>query len=376
MDRDMWEKIVLNLLSNALKFTFEGGVTIAVRNGGGAAELIVSDTGIGIPAAELPHIFERFHRVAGARGRTIEGSGIGLALVQELVKMHEGTIDVQSEPGCGTTFSVRIPFGARHAAEATGAHPAAPTTIRPDIFVQEAERWVEDGEPVSAPVDAPEKPEKVLLADDNPDMRQYVARLLGHRYIVTTAANGDDALASALADPPDLILSDVMMPGLDGFALLRELRARPETRTIPIVLVSARAGEESRVEGLSSGADDYLIKPFTARELLARVGAHLAMRRRRRQAEAALAHSQATLQSFYDSSPLLMGVVAMDSDVVEPVYFNRATAQFPDPPPLDPIWREKFRHSRESGRPVHFEYEHVLRFGPFLVQRHGQFSRR
>ena len=170
--------------------------------------------------------------------------------------------------------------------------------------------------------------ERVLLADDNADMREYVTRLLGVRYQVVTASNGSEALQSAVTEPPDLILSDVMMPGLDGFELLKELRARAETKTIPVILLSARAGEESRVDGLGAGADDYLIKPFTARELLARVAAHLAMRQRRMEAEEGLKESQATLQSFYDSSSFLMGVVELEGDQIVAVYCNAATAKF------------------------------------------------
>jgi signal transduction histidine kinase/CheY-like chemotaxis protein len=201
-------------------------------------------------------------------------------------------------------------------------------------------------------------------------MREYVERLLRYRYHLVTVSNGEEALRAALANPPDLILSDVMMPVLDGFGLLRELRDHHETSTIPVVLVSARAGEESRVEGLDAGADDYLIKPFTARELLARVGAHLAMSRRRQAAERALQESQATLQSFYDSSPLMMGVVELDGEAILPLYSNLATEKFFDVPPgtfagtgsiqrpADALWAEKYRESRLAGKPVHFEYEH------------------
>jgi PAS domain S-box-containing protein len=385
VDRDMWEKIVLNLLSNALKFTFEGSVTVRLSATDGFVELAVSDTGTGIPASELPHIFERFHRVQGARGRTIEGTGIGLALVQELVKLHSGSIDVESEVSQGSTFRVRIPLGAAHlprerlqaAREVSSAAPGS------EMFVREALRWFDDGIDLTAGQPAKAQPghvatapaECILLADDNPDMRQYMQRLLSERYRVQAVARGDEALRAALADPPDLILSDVMMPGLDGFDLLKQLRERPETKTIPVVLVSARAGEESRVEGLAVGADDYLIKPFTARELLARVGAHISMSRRRREAEVALQESQATLQSFYDSSPLLMGVIEIDGEDIVPVYCNRAAAVFFNidaadfaaqsaqslaiPRAIDDLWIAHFRQSRKEGKPVHFEYEHT-----------------
>ena len=382
VDRDMWEKIVLNLLSNALKFTFTGSVTVQLRSAGEFAELTVRDTGIGIPSAELPRIFERFHRVAGAKGRTIEGTGIGLALVQELVKLHSGSIEVESEVSSGTTFQVRLPFGTAHLPKENlqAEKNLSSTALRSDMFLQEALRWLEDngGPPVDVHAGATTAPglrERVLLADDNPDMREYVERLLSERYEVTAVASGEEALRAALSNPPGLILSDVMMPGLDGFGLLKELRERPETRTIPVVLVSARAGEESRVEGLGAGADDYLIKPFTARELLARVGAHLSMSRRRREAEEALNQSQATLQSFYDSSPFLMGVIEVEGEDIVPVYCNLATARFfgveldgfPEQRSdtlgiaraTDDLWIAHYRQSRREGRSIHFEYEHL-----------------
>jgi signal transduction histidine kinase len=380
VDRDMWEKIVLNLLSNALKFTFTGSVTIGLRTGEDCAELLVRDTGTGIPAGELPRIFERFHRVAGAKGRSIEGTGIGLALVQELVKLHGGSIEVESEISRGTTFRVRLPLGASHLPKENlqAEKGLASTALRSEVFLQEALRWLEDSGNLPADVPAAAAPgprERVLLADDNPDMREYVQRLLRERYDVTAVASGEEALRAAVSHPPGLILSDVMMPGLDGFGLLRELRARPETRTIPVVLVSARAGEESRVEGLGAGADDYLIKPFTARELLARVGAHLSMSRRRRQAEEALKESQATLQSFYDSSPFLMGLVELEAEEVIPIYCNLTTARFfgveaesfarqsSDALGIaratDDLWITNYRRSQREGRSVHFEYEHA-----------------
>jgi signal transduction histidine kinase/FixJ family two-component response regulator len=373
VDRDMWEKIVLNLLSNALKFTLEGGVHVRLTGSNGHAELAVEDTGTGIPDSELEHIFERFHRVAGARGRSIEGTGIGLALVQDLVKLNGGSIAVESEVAKGSTFKVRIPFGAEHLPkESLQEADLSSTALHSDIFVQEALRWLE-GSPVSDSRQQ-QHTERVLLADDNPDMREYVTRLLSDRYQVDAVSSGDEALRAAVNHPPDLILSDVMMPGLDGFALLRELRARPETRTIPVVLLSARAGEESRVEGLGAGADDYLIKPFTARELLARVASHLSMSRRRREAEEALKQSQATLQSFYDSSSFLMGVVEIAGKEIVPIYCNAATANFygveldtfPSrtseelhiPRPIDDLWISHYRQSQREGGSVHFEYQH------------------
>ena len=290
VDRDMWEKIVLNLLSNAFKFTFDGDITVALRAAGDTATLTVRDTGIGIAAADLPHLFDRFHRVRGARGRTHEGTGIGLALVQELVKLHGGTVDVASELDHGATFTVAIPMGASHLPPdrigATRTLPATALSSAP--YVEEALRWLPEdiatdvSEPSAAAV--PTQGARVLLADDNADMRDYVRRLLSRYWTVEAVGDGQAALDAARAQSPDLVLTDVMMPRLDGVDLLRALRADPATRTIPVILVSARAGEEARVEGLEAGADDYLVKPFSARELVARVNGQLEMARVRREA--------------------------------------------------------------------------------------------
>jgi signal transduction histidine kinase len=395
IDREMWEKVVLNLLSNALKFTFAGCVTLSLSARGKQAELTVQDTGTGIPEPELPHIFERFRRVAGAKGRTMEGTGIGLALVQELVKLHGGSVTVKSEILKGTTFTILIPFGTEHLPKdrirATGdiASPA----VRSGTFVKEAVRWLSDGSGGGGWTDSGGsasslaegvRAERILLADDNADMREYVTRLLSERYRVVAVANGEEALEAALSDPPDLILSDVMMPRLDGFGLLEKLRAQAVTRTIPVILLSARAGEESRVEGLGAGADDYLVKPFTARELLARVAAHLSMSRRRQEAEDALRESQATLQSFYDSSSFLMGVVELEGEDIVPIYCNAATAAFFDtdverirsqtgpelgiPREIDDLWVRYYRQSQAEGRAVQFEYEHAKRGGKFWLK--------
>jgi signal transduction histidine kinase len=284
VDRDMWEKVVLNLLSNAFKFTFEGAIAVALRRAGDAVELSVRDTGTGIPAAELPKVFERFRRVEGARSRTHEGSGIGLALVQELVRLHGGTVSAESVEGRGSTFTVRIPLGSAHLpAERIGAARAlASTAIGAESFVEEALRWLPQSSrkavgaasPVVSAAPASARA-RILWADDNADMRDYVARLLATRYDVEAVADGEAALAAARARRPELLLADVMMPGLDGLQLVRALRADPALRSIPVILLSARAGEEARIEGFDAGANDYLYKPFSARELLARVSARL-----------------------------------------------------------------------------------------------------
>ena len=318
VDREMWEKIVVNLLSNAFKFTFEGGITVSLRRADASAELEVRDTGTGIAAEELPRLFERFHRIKGARARTHEGTGIGLALVQELVKLHRGTIDASSSPGEGTVFKVRIPLGRSHLpSDRIGAPRAlATTSVGAKPFVEEALRWLPgqprtQGSAIASAVVSDSGPmppvgvmrsERVLLADDNADLRQYLRQLLERYWTVEAVADGDEALQAALQRPPDLILTDIMMPGLDGFDLLRRLRADAATRQIPVILLSARAGEEARVEGIEAGADDYLVKPFSARELVARVRTHLELARMRHEADRAVRQSEERLRLAADAA--------------------------------------------------------------------------
>jgi PAS domain S-box-containing protein len=315
LDREMWEKIVLNLISNAFKYTLEGSVTVTVAERDGHAEFSVADTGVGIPEQELPRIFERFHRVESVHGRTHEGTGIGLALVQELVKLHGGSVAVESSVGRGTKFTVSIPFGTAHLPhDRIGADRALTSTaLHAETYVEEALRWLAPNQrEVAQPsreefelVPSQNRPNHVLVADDNADMRDYVRRLLETRYTVTTVGNGKEALDLALANPPDLVLTDVMMPELDGFELVKRLRSVPETKTIPVILLSARAGEESRVEGLDAGADDYLVKPFAARELLARVDAHLSLARMRREADEARRLSEVRLGLALESANMI-----------------------------------------------------------------------
>ncbi|MEP6578147.1 ATP-binding protein [Microcoleus vaginatus GB2-A3] len=301
VDREMWEKIVLNLLSNAFKFTLAGTITVRLQCVENWVELSVADTGVGIPSEELPHLFERFHRIKNSQGRSFEGSGIGLSLVQELVKLHSGKLDVSSTFGEGSCFTVTIPTGTAHLPpERIGAsRTLASTALGAMPYVEEAQRWLPEGDfrlPIldfeldnnptnlnQAPADRAAQ-SKILLADDNADMRDYIRRLLSGSYIVKTVADGVAALTAIKKNPPDLVLTDVMMPGMDGFELLRSLRSNLATQDIPIILLSARAGEESRIEGLEAGADDYLIKPFSGRELLARVEASLKLARLRQEA--------------------------------------------------------------------------------------------
>jgi signal transduction histidine kinase len=295
VDREMWEKIILNLLSNAFKHTFEGSITVRVRDGGEVAIVEVADTGIGIAPDQRSRIFDRFHRVPNVRSRTHEGTGIGLALVQELVRWHGGRIEVASIEGAGTTFAIAIPYGTAHLPPervARSQRESASARVGAMSYVEEALGWLPSGvtgehpavvadAAIAATADAP----RILLADDNADMREYLVRLLRERgWAVEAVGDGHAALAAIQERRPDLVLSDVMMPRLDGFALLRAVRADPATASIPVVLLSARAGEEARIDGAQAGADDYLVKPFGAHELIARIGAQLSLSRERARA--------------------------------------------------------------------------------------------
>ncbi len=392
VDRDMWEKIVLNLLSNAFKFTFEGEIEVSLSRVGNAAELRVRDTGVGIPADAIPTLFERFHRVPNTRSRTFEGSGIGLALVHELVKLHSGSMRVESEVEKGSTFIVSIPLGQDHLAgqQLGGPRSLSSTAIGGKPYVEEALRWLPDTTepfaeslppddeliPVPCPPSAGDSAtrRRILVADDNSDMRQYLVRLLAEHYAVEAVSDGQAALDSVRQRPPDLVLTDVMMPNVDGFALLGELRSDPATRTIPIILLSARAGEESRIEGVEHGADDYLIKPFSARELLARVQTHLEMARIRKDSEAALRRRTEQFETLLNEAPL--GVYLVDGDLrilaVNPparrifgtiqdavgrdfseVMHHIRKAEYAD------RVVEQFRHTLETGKP-HYVPESVI----------------
>lgn len=290
VDRDMWEKIVLNLLSNAFKFTFEGEIEVRLAVADKGVELRVRDTGVGIAAHELPLVFERFHRVEGTRARTHEGSGIGLALVQELVAMHGGDIRVESEPGRGSVFSVRLPFGLAHLPQEQvgGERTLSSTATRATVFVEEVSGWLmrEDAPLLHAATEAEatNEPAHLLIADDNLDMREHLARILRKYWSVTTTGDGVRALAALRERRFDLVISDVMMPQMDGFELLRAIKTDLAALDIPVILLSARAGEEARIAGLEAGADDYLVKPFSARELIAQVRSQLALQQARREA--------------------------------------------------------------------------------------------
>ncbi len=378
VDSEMWEKIVFNLLSNAFKFTFVGEIAVSLAKVEGGVELAVRDSGTGIPEKDLPHLFERFYRVKGAQGRTFEGSGIGLALVQELVRLHGGTVRVESEPDRGSTFRVTIPFGKDHlpADRISAPRIFASTGLNAEPYLEEALQWLPRVGPATSTLESAVSPlsaskpdpiraqplegdtrSRILIADDNADMREYLERLLAAQYQVAAVEDGKIALESARRQRPDLILSDVMMPNLDGFGFLHEVRADEFLKNIPVILLSARAGEESRIEGVQSGADDYLVKPFSARELLARVETHLKLARLRRTSEEALARRTAQFETLLNAAPF--GVYVVDAGFRIRAINPAALSLFEGIP--DPIGRD-FDEVVHQMRPHAYADEVVQRF--------------
>ncbi len=351
--RDGWERIVLNLVTNALKYTRAGRVEVRLRRDGARAVLTVADTGVGIATTELPRLFDRFHRVEGGWARSAEGSGIGLALVHEITTRHGGDVAVTSEPGVGTTFTVTLPLAA---AEPDSSLASGEVGGRARVLLDEASRWIPDDAAEDAPAPGTAAPDgeavgRVLVADDNADMRAYITRLLAPRCTVTPVADGEAALASALADPPDMVVTDVVMPGRSGLELLVALRADPRTARIPVLLLSARAGEEAAVEGLAAQADDYLVKPFSAAELQARVAAHLQLGRARREAEA-------RFSAVADLAPVMIWVAGGDG---ARLFLNAGWSRFTGLDPASELghgWlegvhpddRAAYREAAERGR--------------------------
>ncbi|MCP5105860.1 MAG: response regulator [bacterium] len=287
VDPEKLEKVMSNLLSNAVKFTPPGGrisvsVTQTASGSGfptGSVEISVSDTGIGIPGDQLQYIFEHFYQVGGSNEHKYKGSGIGLSLARELVMLHRGTIDVRSSEGPenGTEFIVRLPLGKEHLepAEIGAVSQTVAETFKP-INSDEDEQEEEEFDMETAV----EEKNIVLIVEDNADVRSYVRGSLEPLYTVVETVDGREGIGRAREIIPDLIISDVMMPGADGYELCRELKKDIKTSHIPIVLLTARASEESTVRGLETGADDYITKPFNTKMLLARIKNLIELRRR------------------------------------------------------------------------------------------------
>ncbi|AYA37475.1 response regulator [Hymenobacter oligotrophus] len=279
LDADQFDKILYNLLGNALKFTPAGGeVVVSLGQQAGQAVLRVQDTGVGIPAEHVPLIFDRFHQVDDTHTRRHGGSGIGLALVKELVALHRGNIRVLSALGEGSTFVVELPLGNAHL-QAHELCPAAPMSSAVAVPLPDFIDQPDTALPV-APADA--RP-LVLVVEDNPEVRDYIRTCLATEFRVRTANDGAQGLALLKDLEPDLIVSDLMMPQLDGLELCRRLRADEQTAHIPLVLLTARAGDETRLTSFGLGADEYLTKPFQPAELRARIHNLVQQRRLLRQ---------------------------------------------------------------------------------------------
>lgn len=319
VDIEMWEKIVFNLLSNAYKYTVSGTIAVHLYQRQDLAVLEVEDTGVGIPANELPMMFDRFHRIQNTKGRTFEGTGIGLSLVKELIALHKGSISVESKEGVGSKFTVEIPLGKAHLpVDQLAESPGERQTSLANMYVKELESLGAASETPTA-TKFPERDKqnhgdirrtRVLVVDDNADMRNYIVRLLEKNYEIDEAENGKVALDKVDSFAPDLVLTDIMMPVLDGVGLLHALKNSSKHSHVPVIFLSARAGEESRIEGYQIGADDYLVKPFAANELMARVRAQIRISKLRRNAEN-------HLRNFFQQAPLIIVVMKGPEFIVE-----------------------------------------------------------
>lgn len=311
VDREMWEKIVFNLLSNAFKYTLKGSISVLVTEEEDQAILTVKDSGVGIPENELTNIFNRFHRVQNSKGRSFEGTGIGLSMIKELIRHHGGEITVNSKIQEGTSFIVRIPFGKEHLPDNQVFEQAIDAeTFLADAYSKEAEIMLEkedievDAETVN------KKQDVVLIVDDNADMRTHLKSIIEKQYKTITAINGEDALKKIKQYSPGIIISDVMMPVMDGIELLKAVKSNTDTSSIPVILLTARAGEESKIEGYETGADDYLVKPFSARELTARISSQLKIAKTRE-------HARKQLQNLFIQAPVALSILKGKDFVVE-----------------------------------------------------------
>lgn len=272
VDPDFFERIVLNLLSNAVKFTDAGSVTVRLREEGDSYLVEVADTGSGIDPSDHDRVFARFERLRPpSGGREVPGAGIGLAMVRHLTEILGGSVDLDSEPGRGSRFTIRLPF-----------QPAAPraegrsvTPRRVGSFLAELESWDTRGE--SAGDGLP----RLLVAEDDPQLAHFFADALADSYVVDLATDGGTALEAIRARRPDIVLTDLVMPGIDGLELVRLIRADPAIRDLPVLLLSARSGADAAAIGLDEGADDYIAKPFTMVNLRARLAANLERARER-----------------------------------------------------------------------------------------------
>ena len=309
VDPAMWEKIVLNLLSNAFKYTLQGNIQVTLEQIGNKVILKVADTGVGIAEKELPHMFERFHRIENSLGRSHEGSGIGLSLINELVQLHHGKIFVESIEGKGSIFTVEIPIGNKHlpSEQIIVADSFISLPNIKEAFIKEAMLLINDNVNIEENKELLNniipytfnkiKEASILIVDDNVDMREYLVRLLKPFFIINTSKNGQEAMAEINSNKPDLIISDIMMPVMDGKMMLKNLKENPDTARIPVIFLSARADNEAKIDGFEAGADDYLVKPFSAEELLIKVRALIKINKAR-------IYTEVQLRNLFNDAPV------------------------------------------------------------------------
>ncbi len=303
LDLERFDKVLYNLLSNAMKFTPKGGnISVTLQRAGDHALLQVRDTGIGIRADQIPHLFERFRQAEGSASRSYEGSGLGLALVKELVALHGGQISVESVYGKGATFAVWLPMGTAHLPPEqiievpTGVLPSRASVELADVEIELAAESDEYGgiqqvglvnpEGSEPQTDGRSRANSILFVDDNPDLRTYVCGILRQQnYQVILARNGAEGFQMAQQYRPDAIVTDLMMPLVSGLDMIRMIREDETLKGTPIVLLTAKVNEDTRVEGAEQGADAYLAKPFNDRELLASVRNLLALKAQERRVQ-------------------------------------------------------------------------------------------
>ena len=283
VDVEKIEKIVINILSNAFKFTEKGkriDINVSCREGN--AKILIADEGIGITKDRLENIFDRFYQVDSSHTREHEGTGIGLALTKELVELHKGKIEVESEEGKGTTFIVKLPLGRNHLKPEEICKEQR--ELDKDKIISQTAELIQDDENEDTKLDINviienDKP-LLLIIDDNQDIRNYVKGYLNKDYRTLAAVDGEDGLNKAFEQIPDLIVSDVMMPKMDGFELCDKIKRDERTSHIPLILLTAKATEQDKIEGLETGADDFIMKPFEAKELKVRVKNLIEQRKR------------------------------------------------------------------------------------------------
>jgi GAF domain-containing protein len=294
LDLERFDKVIYNLLSNAVKFTPEGGtITLTVEPAGAHCLLQVKDSGIGIRTEQIPYLFERFRQAEGSASRSYEGSGLGLALVKELVELHGGQISVESVYGEGSTFTVWLHVGSTHLPpEQVLEIPAEFHSSKAAVELADVEADLSEAEFASdnfealEPVNSETAVGTVLVVDDNPDLRFYVSGILRDSgFAVLLARNGEEGFAVAKSRRPDLIVTDLMMPIVSGLDLIKMLREDEELKGTPAILLTAKADEDTRIEGVERGADAYLSKPFNDRELLAEVRNLLALKQNERRVQ-------------------------------------------------------------------------------------------